>query len=77
MPHDEPHAPLVKDKIDNGFCESFDEASVGNLPYFDHAILGAAGDYVVIVGAPCNIKNRPFVAPYQGVIGGDASNLQN
>jgi len=52
------------------------EAMIGDLPDFDHAVLAARGDDIVIVGAPGDVQHGALVPANQGVVGIDPANLK-
>ncbi len=49
---------------------------IGDLPDFDHAVLAARGDDIVIVGAPGDVQHGALVPANQGVVGIDPANLK-
>ena len=42
--------------------------TIRDLPYFDQAILRAAGDDIIVVWTPRDVQDRAFVSADQGVI---------
>lgn len=62
MPHDYPNPPLVTMKVCNRFLEIPEQASIGDLPNFDSAVLRSTGYKVIIVGAPLYVENCSLVA---------------
>ena len=49
---------------------------IGDLPDFDHTVLAARGDDIVIVGAPGDVQHGALVPANQGVVGIDPANLK-
>ena len=62
MPENLADATLMRNEIDGGLSEiRRGEATVGNLPNFNRAILGPTGDDVVVVRTPGDVEHGSFV----------------
>ena len=55
MPHDKTDTSLMSHEVDDSVFQVCLESSLRNLPHFHCTVLGAAGNNIVVVGAPLNV----------------------
>lgn len=75
VPTEDAHAFGVAVQLDNRICEGRGQSAVRDLPDHDTAVLGAAGNDVVIVRTELDVQDRPCVAAHGGVGHVDTSRL--
>ena len=61
MPADDAHAALMRHQIGHALGQVLAEATRGQLPHFDGAVLAGARDQVVVVRAPRDVQHGCFV----------------
>ena len=77
MPAHQSYPSLMADQVYNWIVEGFCESTVGDLPYFDSAILRATGNDIIIVRTPLDVKDSGFVTWYDWGISFYSTSLKN